>query len=92
MPVIAGYLSVEGYRDARYQQKITKFGPGSRCDAEHLANYWGLKQTSVARFHTLVVVIISGLAIRSAIEPYWPEIYRWTEDVIRTRTLDQILP
>lgn len=92
VPVIAGYLSVEGFRDARTQQKITKFQPGSGCDAERIAYHWRLKPVMVARVHTLLVVVIGGFALRLAIEPYWSEIYQWGEEIISSRTIDRLLP
>ena len=92
VPVIAGYLSIEGFRDARMQQRIIKLSPGSGCDAECIAQYWRLNPVIVARVHTLLVVVIGGIALRLAIEPYWSEIYQWGEEIVSSRTLDRLLP
>jgi hypothetical protein len=92
VPVIAGYLSVEGFRDARNQQKIIKWSPGSGCDAECIARYWRLKPVLVGRIHTLLVAVIGGIALKLAIEPYWAEIYEWGEEIVSNRTIDRLLP
>ena len=90
--VIAGYLSIEGYRDARMQQKIIKNSPGAGCDAEKIAYWWGLNPNYMARLHTLLIIVIAGYTVRMAINPYWSEIYEWGKTIVETRTIEKLIP
>ena len=89
---IAGYLSIEGYRDARTQQKIIKNSPGAGCDAEKIAYWWGLNPNNLARLHTLLIIVIAGYTVRMAINPYWSEIYEWGQTIVETRKIESLFP
>lgn len=77
---LAGYLSIEGYRHAWEQMVIIRRLPGSGCDAEKVAIWWGLKPRSVGLLHLLMVTAIAAYASYVAIHPYWPEL---TDQVTR---------
>ncbi len=90
--VIAGYLSIEGFRDARTQQKIVKNSPGAGCDAEKIAYWWGRNPNNMARLHTLLVIVIAGYTVRMAVTPYWSEIYEWGRTIVETRKVERLIP
>ena len=90
VPVIAGYLAIEGFRDVRTQQKIVKYSPGSGCDAEAIAHMWSMKPKNTARLHTLIVIAVSGFASYLAIKPYYSEITAWLNEFVVTRIREQI--
>lgn len=89
---IAGYLSIEGFRDVRTQQKIIKNSPGAGCDAEKIAYWWGLSPNNMARLHTLLVIFIAAYTVRMAVNPYWSEIYEWGTSIVETRKIERLIP
>ena len=80
---VAGYLAREAYRDAYLQWVIIRKFPGSGADAEKVARAWRLNAPFVAFLHLVSVVAIGGYAVYLAVEPYWPEIQDWVQEVTK---------
>jgi hypothetical protein len=57
--------------------------PGSGADAEKVARAWRLNAPFTAFLHLLSVVAIGGYAIYLAVNPYWPELQDWVQEVIK---------
>lgn len=74
---VAGFLAIEGYRNAWQQLAIVRVASGSGCDAEMVAQWWRLSPRFVGFSHLVVVAGLSGLATYLAVNPYWTEISRW---------------
>ena len=82
VPGFAGYLSLEGLRDARLQQKIVRHSPGSGCDAEKVAWVLRISPRVAAAIHTFAILGISAYATYLSIWPVRAEISKWIEDFI----------
>ena len=76
---VAGYLALEGIRNARVQLAIARRFPGTGTDAERIAGWWRFSPSFVAVVHLLVVVTISGYAATRAVGPQWSVV----EDLVR---------
>ena len=82
---IAGYLALEGIRDAKTQLRIIKGGYGESTDAQRIGAILGIKPVTSGRLHRLLVVAIAAGAAYLAIHPYWSEIRNWVEEQINAR-------
>lgn len=71
---VAGYLAIEGFRNAREQLRIVRLVSGTGCDAEMVARWWRMSPRFVGSVHLLAVTALSGLATYLAIGPYWEEL------------------
>ena len=76
---VAGYLAIQGLRDAWEQMTIVRFFPESFCDAEMVARWWKVDGKFVGFLHLSAVTALSGLATYLAVNPYWSEILDWTQ-------------
>ena len=81
---VAGYLAVEGCRNAWEQLSIIRVATGSGCDAERVANWWRIGPRFVGFLHLVAVVSTSSWATHLAVQPYWGEITAWMSQVTRT--------
>lgn len=79
---VAGYLALEGIRNARVQLAIARRFPGTGTDAERIAGWWRFSPSFVAVVHLLVVVTISGYAATRAIGPQWSVVEDLVRDVV----------
>lgn len=77
--VVAGYLAVEGYRNAWQQLTIVRLASGSGCDAEMVALWWRINAKFVGWLHLFAVLSISSFSTKMAIGPYWSEILDWIQ-------------
>jgi hypothetical protein len=82
VPGFAGYLALEGLRDARLQQKIVRYSPGSGCDAEKVAWVLRISPRFAAAIHFFAILGISAYATYLAVWPYRVEISNWVEEFI----------
>lgn len=82
---IAGYLALEGIRDAKTQLKIIKSGYGESTDAQRIGAILDINPVMCGRLHRLLVVAIASGAAYLAINPYWSEIRSWIEDQVNSR-------
>ena len=82
---IAGYLALEGIRDAKTQLRIIKSGYGESTDAQRIGAILGIKPVTSGRLHRLLVVAIAAGAAYLAVHPYWSDIRNWVEDQINSR-------
>lgn len=82
---IAGFLAIEGFRNAWEQLTIVRVATGTGCDAEMVAGRWGLNPKLVGFIHFVAVSALSGLATYLAIGPYWSELVDWVKDVVQTK-------
>lgn len=71
---VAGYLAIEGFRNASEQLAIVRIASGSGCDAEMVARYWKMNAKFVGFMHLAVVTGLSSLATYLAVDPYWEEL------------------
>lgn len=78
---IAGYLAVQGYRDAWTQMVLIRKAPGAGVDAEKVAAWWKMNPSFVGFVHFLSVVALSSYASYLAVNPYWSEIVDWVASV-----------
>ena len=76
---VAGFLAIEGFRNAWTQMTIVRFASGSGCDAEMVARWWEVNAKFVGFLHLSAVSALSGLATYLAVNPYWSEILDWTQ-------------
>ena len=74
---VAGFLAVEGFRNAWQQLAIIRVASGSGCDAEKAAIWWRFSPRAVGFLHLLSVLSISGYASYLAVQPNWWEIADW---------------
>lgn len=81
---VAGYLAVEGYRNAWQQLTLVRLASGSGCDAEMVAYWWRTNAKFIAWVHLIVVLAISGFATKMSIGPYWNEILEWVQKYTET--------
>jgi hypothetical protein len=82
---IAGYLALEGIRDAKTQLRIIKSGYGEGTDAQRIGAMLGINPVTSGRLHRLLVLVIAAGAAYLAVNPYWSEIRIWIEDQINSR-------
>jgi hypothetical protein len=85
VPAIAGYLSLEGIRDAMSQSRTIRRSPGFGTDAERIAYWWGASPRLAGYVHLVMVLGLSWLATREAIGPNWDDLRDWLIDTIRTQ-------
>ena len=78
---VAGYLAIEGLRNAREQLTIVRLMSGSGCDAERVAFWWRMSPRFVGFVHLAVVLGLSGLASYLAVEPYWNDLTAQISDL-----------
>lgn len=81
---VAGYLAVEGCRNAWEQLTIVRVATGSGCDAERVANWWRVGPRFVGFLHLVAVVTVSSWATQMAVHPYWGDITACISRVART--------
>jgi hypothetical protein len=79
---VAGFLALEGYRNAWQQLVIVRHASGSGCDAEMVAHWWRFSPRVVASSHLLVVTGFTGIATHLAVGPYWTEIQEWLSTLL----------
>lgn len=82
---VAGYLAVEGYRNAWQQLTIVRLASGSGCDAEMVAHWWRTNAKFVGWLHLFAVLGISAFATKMAVGPYWNEILDWVRNYTDTK-------
>ena len=80
---VAGFLAIEGYRNAWEQLAIVRVASGSGCDAEMVAYWWRISPRFVGFMHLMSVLALSSFAAFIAIEPYWSEIVDWFESFVQ---------
>ena len=66
---VVGYLLIEAIQNAYIQLRVLKHRRGSGCDAEQIAQQWGINARFVGHVQFLCVFIISGLTLVAAIRP-----------------------
>lgn len=76
---IAGFLAIEGTRNAWEQLHIVRYFRGSGCDAERVAMWWKINAVGVGVVHFLLVAGLSGFAMFVAIRPDWHDLYTSVE-------------
>lgn len=81
---VAGFLAIEGYRNAWEQLAIIRVASGSGCDAEMVAHWWRISPRLVGFFHLVIVFGLSGFAAFTAVQPYWSEIVDWFNTFIQS--------
>lgn len=74
---VAGFLAIEGYRNAWEQLAIIRVASGSGCDAEMVAYWWRISPRLVGFMHLILVFGLSAFAAFTAVRPYWGEIKNW---------------
>ena len=84
---VAGYLAIEGFRNASEQLAIVRIASGTGCDAEMVARFWRMNAKFVGFMHLAVVTGLSALATYLAIGPYWADLRDWITDVASTSGL-----
>lgn len=82
---VAGYLALEGYRNAWQQLTIVRLSSGSGCDAEMVAHWWRTNAKFVGWLHLFTVLGISAVATKMAVGPYWNEIVDWVQEYTDTK-------
>ena len=82
VPGFAGYLALEGIRDARIQQKVVKYSPGSGCDAEKIG--WALKISPriAAAGHLVAITAVSAYTAYLALWTFRYDVTNWINDVV----------
>jgi hypothetical protein len=81
---VAGYLAMQGYRDAWTQLTLIRKAPGIGVDAEKVAFWWKMNAKFTGFVHLMVVTGLSGYATYLAINPYWTESVGWLSDALKT--------
>jgi len=79
---LAGYLALEGIRNARVQMAFVRRYPGTGTDAERIAGWWRFSPTFVSAVHFLTVVAISGYASTRALGPHWSAVEDFVRDLL----------
>lgn len=79
---LAGYLALEGIRNARVQMAFVRRYPGTGTDAERIAGWWWFSPTTVSAVHFLTVVAISGYASTRALGPQWSAVENFVRDLL----------
>jgi hypothetical protein len=79
---LAGYLALEGIRNARVQMAFVRRYPGTGTDAERIAGWWRFSPTFVAAVHFVTVVAISGYAATRALGLQWSAVESFVRDLL----------
>ena len=81
---VAGYLAMQGYRDAWTQLTLIRKTPGVGVDAERVAFWWKMNAKFTGFVHLMMVTALSGYASYLAVNPYWNEMTKWLSEALKT--------
>lgn len=81
---VAGYLAMQGHRDAWTQLAIIRKAPGIGVDAEKVAYWWKMNAKFVGFLHVMMVTSLSSYATYLAVNPYWSEITDWVANFTKS--------